>query len=124
VKKGGRKQLQPSDNPGGSTDHGGLTANKGKCGNKSQVGYVKFFCKTMTGDLGTEGNENPLSGWHINASYGTGDCIFAPGWLPSTDKEPTWWANFAEQGPAQRSISLYFSCCCNNDFVEAQADPS
>jgi RHS repeat-associated protein len=105
------------------TDESRPTALDEKCGNRSAIGTIKFFCMTTTGDLGKFSKPNPKSGWRINARYGEGDCQVRTGPLPSTDTKPRWWDD-APIESASRWTSLFW-CCCDDktNFVHADANP-
>lgn len=92
-----------------------------RCGNYSQWGTVKFFCKSTTGDLGTPGHGRL---WRTGRKYGRGACQTTPGNLPSTGKEPSWWNGpNVVQGPAYRWGSVFWKCCPGCNVVVADADP-
>jgi hypothetical protein len=127
VKKGDRLEQNRTRTTGRTTytDQALWPITNNKCGYYSQVGRIKFFCSTTTGNLGKSGLPNPGSGWTINATHGAGDCATNSGWLPSTDKKPDWWDKAPIERSGRRAI-FYWNCCCqnNSDFVKCWANPS
>ncbi|NLY00947.1 MAG: hypothetical protein GXY83_33060 [Rhodopirellula sp.] len=108
----------------GHTDRSSKVAKDKKCGSVSSVGTIKFFCETTTGYLGLVGV--PVrGGWTVGAVYGTGDCRVSPRELPSTGRKPSWWDKEVVEGPAIKSHSVHWNCCCHDksDFARAHATP-
>ena len=126
VEKGKRLATIRDDGSKTFTDRSRGLAKTNKCGNRSSVGTVKFFCIEQTGDLGKFDDPNPASGWAVDAEYGTGDCLTDPGSLPTTD-DPKLVNKFWGKAPVEsagRSFTLYY-CCCDEirNFVHADAHP-
>jgi hypothetical protein len=92
----------------GFTDQASLRSNPGKSGSHSAVGTIKFFKKSVTGDLGREGvvSSDPNISWRPGNNGG----VRLSGWLPSTTTIPTWWNNSME-GPVNRYANSDWSCC-------------
>lgn len=69
-------------------------------------GTVKFFTKSITGDLG-DFNKAPAD---PKSTWGPGKVPIS-GALPSTPSEPSWWSGTPTEGPAQRSVDSVWNCC-------------
>lgn len=90
----------------GSTDGSSLQSYPNSKGTQNSSGTVKFFLKSVTGDLGDydEAPADPKSPW------GPGK-VATSGYLPSTAGEPKWWSGSAEEGPASRLAASSWDCC-------------
>jgi RHS repeat-associated protein len=91
--------------PDNYTDFSSFSGRPKSAGKFSTIGEIKFFFKTVTGNLGDPGaNPNvppdPATGWKSKNPD-----TFA-GNLPSTKTEPVWWKNASDndEGTASRSV--------------------
>ena len=91
---------------------------EGSCGNYTQIGTIKFFCKTPTGDLNTL--------WKKFQVHGEPPCGIDAGKAPSlgpAEGPPKWW----EKPPIEtgaRSFGAYWKCCqCKDRFVTSNGTP-
>lgn len=95
------------------------------CGNYSQKGEVKFFCSSVTGDLG---KPNAPGIWPKGLRFGNGVCDTSAGKLPATSQEPGWWGaatptvtwgddaknvwSDRSLRSSFRSMNTEWDCCC------------
>jgi len=103
----------------GYTDKSSSSGKDKKSGFVAAAGEVKFFVKSVSGDLGTYDTApaKPNGGWGPNKSGQSGS-------LPSTLTEPSWWSSGASEGPAKRIADASWRCCGDNrDFNTIKADP-
>jgi RHS repeat-associated protein len=129
VKKGAHfaEGRNPTDKPRiHTTDEFVHRVNSGTCGHRSTVGTVKFFCLSVTGDLGHL--DSPAGGWETWVNYpkqGRADCSSTSMSVPSTENEPAWWSKTPVAGPAQHWLSAVWNCCdCTaGEFVNTDASP-
>ncbi len=91
------------------------------CSNQSQVGTIKFYC--LKNKLGTNTIGNRRAGWQPRVEVGAGNCLTSSGPLLATLKEPPFWKQKPIEGPAHRSFTVYWKCCCPPGFVFADAYP-
>ena len=89
-----------------------------KSGTQASLGTLKFFPRSVTGDLGGFGTApaDPASPWGPGKGGTSGD-------LPSTATEPAWWAGTATEGPERRWASSWWNCCSFFSFSKIDADP-
>ena len=91
-----------------------------KSGMQASLGKVKFFPRSVTGDLGSFGAPpaSPNGGWGPGAVPTSGD-------LPSTATQPSWWSGAATEGPTHRWASSWWNCCGEpgSQFSRVDADP-
>lgn len=74
-------------------------------GTSGAYGEVKFFLKSVTGDLGGfSTNPSTPNGW------GPGK-VPTSGIVPSTATQPAWWSNAPTEGPKNRSAISSWDCC-------------
>ena len=90
----------------GFTDESARPSAPSSAGTQISAGTIKFFKKSITGDLGTDGIP-PAGG--ANPGWGPGN---APpsGALPSTLTMPSWWGN-SHEGPMTREARSVWDCC-------------
>jgi len=71
-------------------------------------GTIKFFAKSVTGDLGDFGKKSgdKSSDWSPGKEPQSGA-------LPSTKTKPKWWDGTPLEGPAFRSAKAVWNCCSN-----------
>jgi hypothetical protein len=84
-------------------------------------GIAGGIIRPGTGDLGKEGEApgTPGSDWGPNKNFnGT-----TPGWLPATDRRPSWWNGTPIEGPATRSFTNKW-CCCDGKAKVSESDGS
>jgi len=84
--------------------HRGEGTNQSGC--QASLGTVKFFLRSVTGDLGGFGVAPAASG----SAWGPGKAPMS-GALPSTLSKPSWWDNTPTEGPARRWASSWWNCC-------------
>lgn len=96
----------------GYTDGSGHAAIPKKSGFVAAIGEIRFFPKSITGDLGTFGKANPKSGWLIGNQGGATQGRS----LPTTTTAPSWWSKSVE-GPASRSAEANWTCCGKDVFT-------
>lgn len=103
----------------GFTDQSSSKGKADKVGYVAAMGEVKFFERSVTGDLGTYKTAPATAGggWAPNASGQSGI-------LPSTLTKPSWWSNTPTDGPKKRFAVASWRCCGkSNDFNDIKADP-
>jgi hypothetical protein len=90
----------------GRTDLSIRPAAPNKNGSQQTTGELKFFARTVTGDLGDFGvaPATPGSGW------GPG-LVPTSGAVPSTGSKPAWWDTAPVEGPANRESHSIWNCC-------------
>ncbi len=90
----------------GYTDQSSYSGKPGKPGYVGAFGEIKFFLKSVTGDLGTfnAAPASPSGGWGPGA-------VSQSGSLPSTPTRPSWWTAAPAEGPATRSAYAGWRCC-------------
>lgn len=103
----------------GFTDQSSYGSKPAKVGYVAALGEVKYYERTVTGDLGTF-NTAPATargGWAPNASGQSGS-------LPSTLTRPSWWSTAPTEGPEKRSATASWRCCGkSDDFNDIKATP-
>ena len=101
------------------TDESGRPPETTKSGMQASLGTVKFFLRSVTGDLGGFGVAPAAAG----SSWGPGK---APpsGALPSTQSEPSWWNTTPAEGPARRWASSWWNCCGEESAHFSKIDSS
>jgi hypothetical protein len=88
------------------TDGSERSAQPSTNGQLDDFGTIKFFAKSVTGDLGDFGKKS-----------GDGSSDWSPGkepqsgGLPSTRTKPKWWDGTPVEGPAFRSAKAVWNCC-------------
>lgn len=100
----------------GYTDESRMAAQTGTNGTKAAYGTIKFFPKSVTGDLGKDNtpSSDPASPW------GPGRVPLSQS-LPSTPTRPGWWGSTPTEGPGSRqAISIWD--CCNADPARHVSD--
>jgi hypothetical protein len=90
----------------GYTDSSFSATQENSCGFKIATGTIKFYCATVTGDLG-DFDKAPAD---PNSKWGPGKNPVS-GQLPSTKDKPDWWDKKEEAGPASRKASSEWCCC-------------
>lgn len=103
----------------GFTDQSAFGGSPDKAGYRVHNGEVKFFRKSVTGDLGKDGvaPASPNGGWGPGNVPITGD-------LPSTSTPPPWWGNAPTEGPVTRQAYSAWRCCGDKrDFNVVRARP-
>jgi RHS repeat-associated protein len=115
------------------TDQSSQELVKPSCGAKKTYGDIRFYCKTVTKELGRppggvgkpEIPPDKETGWIKGGSYTGGGCSASPGDLPHTNIRPDWWVKEKPLEQASRESSLLWSCsCCDQkDFVTPTAKP-
>lgn len=103
----------------GFTDQSSFPGGPDKVGFRVHVGEVKFFPKSVTGDLGKDGiaPASPNGGWGPGAVPITGN-------LPSTKSPPSWWSNAPTEGPKTRQAYSAWRCCgTSDDFNVVKSRP-
>jgi uncharacterized protein DUF4157 len=89
----------------GFTDMSARPPEPGKSGVQATLGTVKFFLRSVTGDLGRFATPPSTPG----SSWAPGNGV--SGSLPSTLSQPSWWNNTPTEGPARRWASSWWNCC-------------
>ncbi len=91
-----------------------------KSGMQATLGKVKFFPRSVTGDLGGLGTApaTPNGGWGPGA-------VPTSGSLPSTATQPSWWTSTPTEGPTNRWTSSWWNCCgdAGSQFSRVDANP-
>jgi hypothetical protein len=103
----------------GFTDQSSYGSKPNKVGYVAALGEVKYYERTVTGDLGTfnAAPATPAGGWSPNASGQSGS-------LPSTLTRPSWWSTAPTEGPEKRSATASWRCCGkSDDFNDIKATP-
>ena len=90
----------------GYTDESSRSPATNTSGCQASLGTVKFFLRSVTGDLGSDGVPPATSG----SSWGPGNAPPSQS-LPSTLTKPSWWDNTPAEGPASRWASSWWNCC-------------
>ena len=92
----------------GFTDRAALDAHPNQSASHAAIGTIKFFKKSVTGDLGKENvvTSDPAITWRPGNQGG----VQLSGWLPSTSSPPAWWGNSTE-GPEKRYAYSDWYCC-------------
>jgi hypothetical protein len=90
----------------GYTDSHSRPSAPGTSASEITQGTVKFFKRSVTGDLGSDGVA-PAGG--ANPDWGPGRAPPSAS-LPSTQSQPSWW-NRPEEGPAVRRVDADWDCC-------------
>jgi len=87
-------------------------------GTRTNLGTVKFFCKSVTGNLGAKNQPppTPIGGWGIPRRSPAGG-------LPMTQTKPSWWDNTPEEGPAYHRTWASWDCCCDPPVNEQTYEP-
>ncbi|XZE34772.1 RHS repeat domain-containing protein [Pirellulaceae bacterium SH501] len=117
----GKSDTSPAE--GSYTDRG-LTPPKfvvnNSCGSYKQIGEVRFFCESVTGNLGKPRVGGGLWPVDSNRTFGNGLCDVGAGVLPATGTEPGWWSAPVPNGDfidrsrktSTRSMTVDWDCCC------------
>lgn len=98
----------------GYTESAQYTAQDESCGRYTQTGEIRFYCMSITGDLGRVGKAGK---WELDQTYGNDfGCSTSPGKLPSTGEKPSWWGETSTSGvaSAEREFSMDWDCCDKN----------
>jgi hypothetical protein len=105
----------------GWTDRSSRGAGNNKSGFDVAAGEIKFYPKSVTGDLGREDvlSSDPTSTWKPGNQGG----VPRTGWLPSTTSPPSWWTSAPTEGPATRQAYSAWHCCGKGDFNVIKATP-
>ena len=103
----------------GWTDEATHPAEPSKSGTRAQLGNIKFFLKTTTGDLGDFGTAPAAAG----SSWGPGREPMS-GALPSTTTQPSWWNDTPTDGPAMRWANSWWNCCGDAATARDEIDSS
>ena len=103
----------------GWTDEATHPAEAAKSGTRAQLGNIKFFLRTTTGDLGDFGSAPAAPG----SAWGPGREPMS-GALPSTTAQPSWWNNAPADGPAMRWASSWWNCCGDPATARNEIDSS
>jgi hypothetical protein len=103
----------------GYTDSSQRPPTPNKSGCQATLGKVKFFLRSVTGDLGTFGVAPAAPG----SAWGPGR-VGTSGSLPSTASQPSWWANAPTEGPTGRWASSWWNCCGANASHFSRVDSS
>jgi len=85
----------------GYTDQSSTPSRPNTTGTVMANGTIKFFKKSVTGNLG---NFTADGTWKRGGEPQSGS-------LPSTHTKPTWWDDTPTEGPASRSAQSAWSCC-------------
>jgi hypothetical protein len=120
VKKG--DTLQHIHSSVGWTDQATRGPADKKTGDHAAIGEIKFYKKSVTGDLGKEDvlSSDPKSAW----KPGTKGGVPLSGWLPSTTSKPSWWSSAPTEGPKTRRAYSAWRCCgSDRDFNTINAEP-
>jgi Domain of unknown function (DUF4157) len=120
VKKG--DTLQHIHSSVGWTDQATRGPADKKTGDHAAIGEIKFYKKSVTGDLGKEDvlSSDPKSDW----KPGTKGGVPLSGWLPSTKSKPSWWSSAPTEGPKNRRAYSAWRCCgSDRDFNIINAEP-
>ncbi len=99
------------------------TTEDDKCGFHSSKGTAKFFCKTVTGNLGAWGKSGI---WKVGQVYGDPPCRTSPDKLVSTRDKPDWWEDPLKQTkekPDSRLFSVDYKCCLCGESVNTRVSP-
>lgn len=88
------------------TDQHSRPPEPNKSGTQASLGTVKFFLRSVTGDLGSDGVAPATPG----SSWGPGNAPASQS-LPSTLTQPSWWNGAPTEGPARRWASAWWNCC-------------
>lgn len=101
----------------GYSDESGYPSNPNSNGTSQSAGKVKFFLKSVTGDLGGfSTSPSTANGW------GPG-MVPRSGIVPSTASQPTWWTTAPTEGPENRSATSVWDCCSSPGFNNISATP-
>jgi len=107
----------------GFTDRSAAPGRSDMSGTSAAVGHVKFFLRSVTGDLGgfDTNPSDPASPWRPGRSGG----VPRSGGLPSVASKPSWWDNAPTEGPVRRWASSWWNCCgdASSHFSRVDADP-
>lgn len=103
----------------GYTDQSAYPGKSGKPGYVGAFGEIKFYLKSVTGDLGSF-NTAPAT---ARGGWGPGS-VSQSGSLPSTSTRPSWWSSSPTEGPATRSAYAGWRCCGDaSDYNTIVATP-
>ncbi|WP_290804767.1 DUF4157 domain-containing protein [Flavobacterium sp.] len=106
--------LQPTI---GYSDESGYGSNPGTNGTSASYGEVKFFLKSVTGDLGGFSTAPATPG-----AWGPGR-VPRSGIVPSTASEPSWWSGSPTEGPENRMASSEWDCCSTPNVSNITSNP-
>jgi hypothetical protein len=103
----------------GYTDQSSRAPEPTKSGTQASLGTVKFFLRSVTGDLGSDGVAPTTPG----SSWGPGNAPPSLS-LPSTLNKPSWWNGTPAEGPARRWASSW-NCCgdASSHFSKIDSNP-
>jgi len=104
----------------GYTDQSYRAPEPTKSGVQATLGTVKFFLRSVTGDLGRDGVPPASPG----SSWGPGNAPASQS-LPSTLTQPSWWNDTPTEGPARRWASSWWNCCgdASSNFSRIDSNP-
>lgn len=103
----------------GYTDQSAYPGVAGRPGYVGAFGEIKFYLKSVTGDLGSFSTApaTPSGGWGPGA-------VSQSGILPSTSARPSWWSSSPTEGPGRRSAYAGWRCCpTGKNYNIIRADP-
>ena len=103
----------------GYTDQSSYPGVSGKPGYVGAFGEIKFYLKSVTGDLGSLNTApaTPSGGWGPGA-------VSQSGSLPSTSTRPSWWSSSPTEGPGRRSAYAGWRCCpTGRNYNIIRSDP-
>jgi len=112
VKKG--KKLETGDKAAEFTDLSQYPSQPRTWGERTVSGEIKFFYKSITGDLGDPGAAPPIKP-PTGSPFGGPNQNPGSSGLPSTSTGPTWWNDAPSNGEkvGKRKVKSSWSCCCN-----------
>jgi hypothetical protein len=90
----------------GYTDESSRPPEPTKSGMQASLGTIKFFPRSVTGDLGRDGVAPSTPG----SPWGPGNAPPSQS-LPSSLTQPAWWNATPTEGPARRWASSWWNCC-------------
>jgi hypothetical protein len=104
----------------GYTDESSRPPEPTKSGCQASLGKIKFFLRSVTGDLGSDGVPPTTAG----SRWGPGNAPPSQS-LPSTLTQPAWWNNAPTEGPASRWASSWWNCCgpAASHFSKVESNP-
>jgi len=87
-------------------------------GTRTNVGEAKYFCNSVTGNLGRLNVPPPTSagGWRVDTPGPSGG-------LPYTRTRPSWWDDQPVEGPAFHRTFVSWDCCCSPPVNEQDYEP-
>lgn len=117
------------------TDRAEFLVPDGTFGSCKQDGEVRFYCEEDIEKAGGVVLGTSIVGWHdpncdpktksgTPINYGTGVCPISPACLESTETQPKFWGKAKiTDGPAIRSFSGTWKCCCPPKTTSFTATP-